>query len=149
MSTAFFLAQLLATGIMIGVIWIVQLVHYPLFASVGPGEFIAYHRDHVRLITYIVGPAMLVELGGAVYLLANPIAPIPRWAILLGLGLIGVAWLTTVFASVPMHDQLSMGFVEDAHQKLVATNWIRTLAWSGRGVLLFWMAWMLLEHRAV
>lgn len=144
MSTAVFLAQLMATGVMIGVIWIVQLVHYPLFASVGPGEFVAYHHDHVRLITYIVGPAMLVELAGAVYLFANPIEPIPAWAIMLGLGLIGVAWVTTAFASVPMHDQLASGFSEVAHERLVLTNWIRTIAWSARGGLLFWMAWLLL-----
>lgn len=148
MSTAVFLAQLLATGVMIGVIWVVQLVHYPLFASVGANEFVAYHREHVRLITFIVAPAMLIELGSAVYLLANPISPIPRWAILLGLVMIGVAWLTTALASVPMHDQLSAGFVDLAYQKLVFTNWIRTFAWSGRGVLLFWMAWTLLEQRA-
>ena len=64
MSTAVFLAQLLATGVMIGVIWVVQLVHYPLFASVGANEFVAYHREHVRLITFIVGPAMLIDDGG-------------------------------------------------------------------------------------
>ena len=54
-----------ATLFMAGVIWIVQVVHYPLFARVGAAGYAAYQGAHVRLITYVVLPAMLVELATA------------------------------------------------------------------------------------
>ncbi len=139
MTLDIFIAHGLATAIMVGVIWVVQLVHYPLFSMVGEGHFTAYHAEHVRLITYIVGPAMLVELGGALYLCAYPLPSIPRWVFMVGIGLIGVAWITTALASVPMHNALAGGFEEDAHHWLVVTNWARTIAWSARGALVYWM----------
>ena len=47
---------------MAGLGWIVQLVHYPLFESVGSERFVEYHRRHSERITPIVLPAMSIEL---------------------------------------------------------------------------------------
>ena len=130
-----FLANLLATIFMTGVIWIVQVVHYPLFANVGEGLFRAYHADHNVLITYIVLPAMLIEAGtAALFIFGRPqfISLPEAW---LGLVLVGVAWGTTFFLSVPQHNALAAGFDPEAHRLLVSTNWIRTAAWSVRSVL--------------
>jgi hypothetical protein len=57
------LAHLAATLFMIGVIWFVQVVHYPLFSRVGPEKFSLYSEAHSRLTTYVVGPPMLVGKG--------------------------------------------------------------------------------------
>ena len=35
-----------ATMFMVGLIWLVQIVHYPLFAHVGADTFLAYHQRH-------------------------------------------------------------------------------------------------------
>jgi hypothetical protein len=40
--------HLAATAAMVGLIWFVQVVHYPLFASVGADEFVAYENAHTR-----------------------------------------------------------------------------------------------------
>ena len=37
-----------------GLIWTIQVVHYPLFARVGEAEWRAYEREHQRRITLVV-----------------------------------------------------------------------------------------------
>ncbi|MEM7799633.1 MAG: hypothetical protein AAF633_10620 [Chloroflexota bacterium] len=133
-----FLINLLATIFMAGVIWIVQVVHYPLFAGVGESLFRTYHADHNVLITYIVLPAMLLEAGtAALFILARPsfVTSVEAWV---GLILVGIAWGVTFFLSVPQHSALAGGFDADAHRILVQTNWFRTAAWSLRSILVVW-----------
>ena len=43
------------------------------------------------------------------------------------------------FLSVPQHAVLARGFDADAHASLVTTNWVRTVAWSARGLMLLWI----------
>ena len=56
-----FLGHITATLYMTGLIWFVQIVHYPLFSRVGNAEFPAYEQRHTVLTTWVVGPPMLVE----------------------------------------------------------------------------------------
>lgn len=126
---------------MVGVIWMVQVVHYPLFRLVGTPGFPDYAQQHQRLMTWIVGPAMLLEAGTAVALVYCRPAGIAGWGMWAGLGLIGVIWLSTACLQVPCHGVLSQGFDPQAHTRLVRSNWIRTVAWSLRGLLLLWLLW--------
>ncbi|MBO1435768.1 hypothetical protein [Meiothermus sp. CFH 77666] len=128
-----------ATWFLVGLIWMVQVVHYPLFARVGSAEFAGYQTAHANLITLVVGPLMLLELLTAVALLILWPSSLPSWVGWLGLALVGVIWLTTLLASVPLHARLAAGFDTEAHALLVGTNWIRTLAWTARGFLLAWV----------
>lgn len=140
------LTQVGATLAMVGVIWVVQLVHYPLFAQVGEGRFGAYHAAHVERITWIVGPLMLAELGGALWCLsAPPTRALGLWPFVLGVALIGVAWATTALASVPYHNTLAGGLDAQAIEGLVRTNWPRTLAWTARGILVLWITAAMLD----
>ena len=130
---------------MFGVIWTVQLVHYPLFAGVGTDGFTAYEASHKARITWIVLPAMLLELGTAVALVWRRPEIIPAWAVWLSLVLVGVVWLSTVLVQVPLHTKLSAGFDGETHTHLVATNWVRTVAWTLRAGLALWMTARLLR----
>ncbi len=132
------LANVASTLILVGLIWVIQVVHYPLFAYVGEAGFPAYEAEHSSRITLIVMPLMLIELGSAGLLLLTPPAGIPTWQATLGLGLVLLAWGVTFFVSVPQHNILSGGFDAAAHRLLVESNWLRTLAWSGRGLLVLW-----------
>ena len=125
---------------MVGLIWFVQIVHYPLFARVGPDSFTAYSEAHSRLTTLVVGPAMLVELGTAVLLLLFHPPQLPGSVLWLGLALVAAIWLSTALLQVPRHEVLGLGFDALTHRGLVATNWIRTVAWSARGLLVLWMS---------
>ncbi len=123
---------------MVGVILMVQLVHYPLFAGVGTDGFAAYESEHARRISWIVVPLMLVELATAIALVVHRPDAWPGWAAWMGLALVGIIWATTALASIPAHDTLANGWNAAAHARLVSTNWLRTLAWIVRGALVVW-----------
>ena len=125
----------LATAMMAGLIWLVQLVHYPLFSHVGMPDFARYEQEHTRRITLIVGPLMSLEGVTAVALvfLADGVAM--RGMAIVGLLLVGAIWASTAFWQVPCHRKLSAGFDPLAARRLVTTNWLRTLAWTVRAGL--------------
>jgi hypothetical protein len=143
-----FLAHVGATWAMVGLIWLIQLVHYPLMRLVG-AEFVRYHALHSQLITWIVGPLMVVELVGALALVAARPAAMPAWLVWAGVACVGVAWATTALASVPAHNVLASGFEASAHQALVATNWLRTLVWSAHGLIVLAQLASLLDLRGM
>ena len=74
------IAHVGATLAMTGLIWLIQCVHYPLFAQVGAEAFQEYHARHTQWITPIVGPLMLIELGTAFWLVQTPPAGLPDLA---------------------------------------------------------------------
>ena len=133
------LVHLGATLALVGVIWVVQVVHYPLFAGVGAEGWAAYEAAHQSRITLVVGPLMVAELVTAVWLVLDRPAALPTWAVVLGAVLVGVLWASTAFLQVPLHNALGGAFDADAHGRLVATNWLRTVAWTARGGLVLWM----------
>ena len=133
--------NLSATWFMAGLIWLIQLVHYPQFALIGVDGWAEYHRRHVSTITLIVGPAMLIELLSAVGLLWLRPVGVPAWVLWAGLVMIVLLWASTATLQVPAHDRLSAGMDEAQLAKLVGTNWLRTALWTGRGVLMAWCLW--------
>ena len=133
------IANAASTWFLTGLIWVIQVVHYPLFASVGRSEFAAYEASHTRLITVVVGPVMLLELATSVLLLVVRPAAVPMWAAATGLALVVIVWGSTIALQVPAHGRLAQGFAEDAHTLLVSSNWIRTAAWTLHGALCAWM----------
>jgi len=133
------LLNLAATLIMVGVIWFVQVVHYPLYTRINPDSFPQYEVDHIQLVTLVVGPTMLIEAGTALLLLVSPPPQVPLWVLLLGLALVAVIWATTVFIHVPQHNALSNHFDLTVHNAMVMSNWIRTVAWSARGIMMLWV----------
>lgn len=138
-----FLAQLAATLVMLGIIWFVQVVHYPLLSSVDESGFAWYAQRHQVLTSWVVAPTMLLEgITGALLLLVPP-AGAPPWSLWLAASLLVVVWLSTAFVQVPCHQRLSAGFDAATHRSLVRTNWIRTACWTGRGVILIWITWTL------
>ena len=122
------LAHSVSTIAMCAIIWFVQLVHYPLFARVGSDSFRAYEAEHVRRITWIVAPLMLIELASSAWLVFDD----PNTAKIAGLALVGVIWASTLLLQVPLHSRLSKGFDAKLARRLVRSNWVRTLAWSAR-----------------
>ena len=139
-----FLAHVGATLIMVGLIWFVQVVHYPLFGSVGRKGFAGYSQAHSRLTGFVVGPPMLVEAGTAVALVLRPPEGVPFSLPLLGLVLLAVVWLSTAFLQSPQHTVLGRGFDAASHRFLVLSNWVRTICWTARGLLVLLMTAALL-----
>ena len=132
-----FKAHLFLTLYMAGLIWFVQVVHYPLMGKVGLSDFVAYENAHTRRTSWVTALPMLAELGtGALLLYFTPSSALFQ-ANLLGILLL---WASTFFIQVPLHGQLTKAFTARAHRRLVNTNWIRTVLWTVRGILLLSVA---------
>jgi hypothetical protein len=130
------LAHAANTWFLVGLIWVIQLVHYPSFALVGAAEFGAFHREHLRRISWIVMPLMCLELAGA---LAWPLlwaAAEQRMLAWINLLLLLGIWLATALWAVPLHRRLEQGADANAAARLVRANWPRTALWSARGLVL-------------
>ncbi|MCU0497913.1 MAG: hypothetical protein MUF87_11220 [Anaerolineae bacterium] len=134
-----FLINLAVTLMMTGVIWTIQLVHYPLFNRVGLEAFRDYQIAHMNAITLLVMPLMLIELITAFLLALTPPSQTPSILMWVAFGLVGVVWMMTAFVQVPLHNQLANGFDQAIYQALVNTNWVRTIAWSARSGLLLYL----------
>ncbi len=134
------LVHLAATLVMVGVIWFVQVVHYPLFAKVSLEGLALYSKAHSRLTTYVVGPPMLLEVATAVVLVFYRPEGVPLVAVLAGLALVTLIWLSSALLQAPRHGALGRGFDEKTWTGLVLSNWIHTGAWSARDLLVLWMA---------
>ena len=131
------LAHIISTSIMCGVIWIVQLVHYPLFNFVRFEDFPQFEKSHCNRITFIVLPTMGIELVTAItlfYISHNNII------YQINLFLLILIWISTFLIQTRQHQKLSLGFDEKIYKNLVNFNWIRTILWSTRTLLLFYIA---------
>lgn len=138
------IVNLVSTLFMVGLIWMVQIVHYPLFDDVGDSNYERYQQRHQKNITYIVGPVMLVELVTATMLIFYSIEGVSKTLVYTGIGLVVLIWFSTAFLQVPCHEKLVKGFDPSAYRWLVYSNWIRTWAWTARGALVTWMLIQLL-----
>lgn len=139
------LAHVAATLTMFGVIWVVQVVHYPLFAKVGAPAYAAYQAAHMRRITVVVLPAMAAELLTAAGLVWWRPLGLPAWQAWTGLALVLLLWASTGLVQAPLHGRLAEGFDAVLHHRLVRTNWLRTALWTLRTLLVLWMLASLLE----
>jgi hypothetical protein len=128
------LAQIFACMFMTGLIWLVQIVHYPSFRFISTIEFSKFESFHASKISWLVIPAMLIELFAALFLFAeNSGSWLNRWNILSVI----LVWASTFFLSAPLHSQLAVGFSATAIDRLVLTNWPRTILWSARSAVFF------------
>ena len=128
-----------AAAYLTGLIWTVQIVHYPSFEQVPKAAWAAFHAAHTRRMSYVVLLPMVVELGLAVWLAWAGRALLPSGSSWWSLALVGLIWAATFFISVPFHNRLAEGYDYIAIDGLIRTNWIRTLAWTARAVLLGWL----------
>jgi hypothetical protein len=124
-----------ATWFMTGLIWFVQAVHYPLMGQVGRAEAAGYAAAHQRRGSLVVIPVMLVEAITALALVASPPTGTGRVLPGLGLAMLVFIWAATARLIMPMHGRLLAGTDPRAQRRLVLTNWIRTMLWTGRAVV--------------
>lgn len=137
--TVLLLCHAAVTCFMTGLIWFVQVVHYPLLASVGRDDFVRYEQTHCRLTTLVVAPAMFVELCTSAWLALDIPSGIPGWMTGIGFVLVVLLWGITAAIQVPLHRRLSHIHDIRSIQALVRGNWFRTILWTVRSVLAFLM----------
>lgn len=144
MEKILLISQIAATLALTGAIWIVQLIQYPFFAYIEESDFPKYHAAYTFWVTPIVAPLMIVELATSFLILFFPPRAIEYNLLFFGFILSVSVWLSTFFVQIPLHNALAKNFDINAHKSLVRTNWIRTAAWTARGVLVLFFAWELI-----
>jgi hypothetical protein len=131
--TPLFCVHLCSTWTLVGLIWVIQLVVYPQFFRIGAAEFGAFHFAHCWRIGILIAPLLLIEFGSAVWLLLQ------GWRDVLfevSAALMLVNGLSTAVVQAPMHLKLMQGFDAPTVRRLIWTNWVRTISWTLRGILL-------------
>lgn len=127
----------------VGVIWVLQLNHYPLYKKVGRSEFKDYLTAHNQRITLpIVLPGIAAFIGSLLFLWQRPLE-IPTWSVVLLVALNAAILISTIFIQGPAHNALARdGYSENLVRKIILTNWLRTAAWTIGGILLLWMTFI-------
>src|SRR6476661_5397320 len=130
-------ANLAVAAALAGLIWTIQLVHYPLFARVDAAGWPAYEAEHQRRITWLAAPLMLLDvaLAAALVLAGGPLG---------GLRAAGLALAVAMFAATglffsPLHGRLGRAHDPALIARLVAWNRWRTAAWTARAGLAIWL----------
>ena len=145
-ATLLLLANLCATGMLVGLIWTIQLVHYPLLTMVGSEALPEYLAGHLARISILVAPWMLVEFLTASLMLRWHPTAVPRWMVTAGFGLCAGLWGSTILVQGPVYVSLAEAATPELLDRLTMTNWLRTVGWTARGILCLMMAWRLVAR---
>jgi len=114
-------------GGLVVLIWLVQLIIYPVFHQIEAERLRSWHAYYVRRMGRIVGPMMLLQVavvltqliyfGGILNLLSG--------CLVLG------CWVCTALFSIPCHRKIEQGKADSkVLSRLVITNWPRTILWT-------------------
>ena len=128
------LGHLIFTSIMTGVIWVIQIVHYPSFHFIEKELYTSFQKFHMNKISIIVMPIMLAELITGIMLFLDKSSKSPFLSI--SILILVLIWLITGVFFTKAHNELIAGYQELVVNQLVAMNWIRTLLWTLRLLLI-------------
>ena len=128
------LGHLIFTSIMTGVIWVIQIVHYPSFHFIEKELYTAFQKFHMNKISIIVIPIMLAELITGMMLFLDKSSKSPF--LIISFVILVLIWLITGVFFSKAHNELMKGYQELVVNQLVVMNWIRTLLWTLRLLLL-------------
>jgi len=108
-------------------IWMIQVIVYPIFLHYTTTNLVRWHRKYTPLIWFIVGPLMLAQLGIAIYQVSSKVTPYNSLSVLI----IGAVWILTLLQFVPIHNNISKGRITEIMLlSLVKNNYVRTALWT-------------------
>tara|TARA_B000000475_G_C15848538_1_gene387048 strand:- start:125 stop:499 length:375 start_codon:yes stop_codon:yes gene_type:complete len=119
---------------MVAIIWIVQILHYPTFKFIDQKRYEEFQDFHMKRISYIIIPIMLVELSSGVIVLIIDSSLYTPFGV--SLMLLIFIWILTALLFSKVHAYLLKGYDEDSINKLIDLNWIRTIFWTVRLIIL-------------
>ena len=119
------------TSFMFGLILTTQIVNYPLFLKVKSKNFANYHSFYVDRISFIVIPVMLIEFFLSILLISIN----SSYLIIFNFVLILLIFLTTYLIQVPIHNNIKLESNKLLLNRLINTNWIRTIFWFFKSII--------------
>ena len=131
--------HIVSTSIMVGVIWIMQLVHYPSFNFINIEDYKSFQEFHMKRISVIVIPAMTIELISGIlifwiYQTNNIFFNVSLFCLFF-------IWFLTAILFSKMHQKVTLGDQISIITKLVNLNWLRTISWTFRLGLVLFVVW--------
>ena len=96
------LLHAIVTFLLTGLIWVIQLVHYPMFQFLDSQAYSKAMSFHQQRISIIVVPLMLFELLSGVYLAHAQWSSLARFHSI-NIALIVIIWIHTFGLMVPFH----------------------------------------------
>ena len=93
------LVNVVMTCFMTGLIWFVQIVHYPLFNRVAKSSFNDYHKMHVMFTGRVVIFPMLLELIAGFHLLYYNLNTQFLFLSIINVGILIGIWMSTFLLS--------------------------------------------------
>ena len=126
--------HLIATSMMVAIIWIVQILHYPTFLFIDRKQYTDFQQFHMNKISYIIVPIMAVELFSGLGILF--IIQKQQISFYVSFALLILIWMITGLLFTKYHSDLSKKYNEETILQLIRFNWIRTLFWTIRFALL-------------
>ena len=130
------IAHFTSTSIMVGVIWVIQLVHYPSFKYVKDSDYIIFQKKHMSNISYIVFPVMITELITSLLIFFSGEK---SFFFMLSLICLSMIWVITGVLFTKFHSILQKGKDLKMIEKMIKANWIRTLLWTLRIIMIFFV----------
>lgn len=131
--SAWVVVHIAATWAMVGVIWTIQLLQYPQMARVPSDAFAAYEESHQRRVVGVLALFAPLEVVSAAAI-AISVDEVPAWLSVGAGALLAAIWIATGAFYAPIHGRLAERWDAGLHARLVVTNWLRTIAWTVRGV---------------
>jgi hypothetical protein len=146
-----FLVHFVATAAMTGLIWFVQVVHYPMFSDIPAEAFLTYEIEHQLRTSSVVIPFMMTEFLTGCYLALRSRPLLNGRDLMLFRGsmfLLAIVWGSTFLIQVPLHEELSQTADPYLIDSLVCSNWIRTICWSMRSLILgaLMVQWLIIKE---
>jgi len=141
-SRTLLVIHLAATLFMVGLIWTIHYVHYPLFAYVGESTYASFQAAHVErigkllFVPWLTEGITLIGVLALAFLGTHKVLRVP--AVINGAAM-AVVLVISGFWSAPAHAKLADGFDTSIHDQLMTVNLIRTLAWTVCGICAMWM----------
>ena len=141
LDSALLWAHAAATTGLAGLVWVVQVVVYPAFRAAGPtAAWPAVHAHHTRAMASVVTLPWAVQGATLAALLLRRPDGVPLGLLLVAGVLAATTVVVTGACSVPLHGRLGGGYDAVLTDRLIATNWLRTLAWTGGAACALTMA---------
>ncbi len=129
--------NIFASFFLCGLIWTIQVVHYPYFLFTGQKEFpdaMAFHRGRISIL---VVPVMITEIVTSAWLSFHASLFTPLHVA--GLIIVLLIWVITFSIQVPLHAKLSAQTSRSLVQSLVRSNRWRTTLWTVKSALGIWL----------
>jgi len=118
------LIHLLSTSSMVGVIWIIQLLHYPSFHYINNANYSTFQDFHMNRVSFVVVPIMITEFFSGI-LLVFIFTTFFLFKILFVM--LASIWIITFLFFTKLHHSLTKGYDKNIINKLVKLNWLRTV----------------------